>query len=155
MHHQEIERQFLVKTLPAALDQRDSIAIRQGYLSVTREREIRLRDQDGSYLLTVKDGQGISRTETETVLTPEQFNALWPATSGQRIEKRRYFFPWQGVITHLDFYLGELAGFNILEAEFASLDASDAFVPPDFCGEEITEKGSIYYLKELLSKLPR
>ena len=151
MSYQEIERQFLVRTLPDTLEQYDSVLIRQGYLCVTREREVRLRDQNGSYQLTVKDGQGNSRTETETSLTAEQFNTLWPATRGQRIEKRRYFYPCRGLVAHLDCYLGDLAGFNVLEMEFASLADSNAFSPPDFCGEEITEKGSMFYLKELLS----
>ena len=113
---------------------------------------MRLRAQGDEFVLTIKDGQGVSRTETEVALSQDQFAGLWLATQGQRIEKRRYLYPVGDDCLHLDCYLGELAGFYVLEAEFPNLTASREFMPPSFCDEEITEKGSFFFLRELLAK---
>src|SRR3712207_8958518 len=51
--------------------------------------EVRVRDRDGECFLTVKHGTGVAREEHETVISADLFEALWPATDGRRVEKRR------------------------------------------------------------------
>ena len=147
----EIERQFMMTQLPPDLERYSCVHIRQGYLSVSEEREIRIRAAADHYSLTIKDGQGLAREETEITLSEAQFSALWPATGTNRIEKLRYDYPMGKHSLLIDCYQGALQGFNVLEVEFASVAESERFTPPAFCGEEITEKGSVFYLKELLA----
>jgi hypothetical protein len=83
----EIERKFLVTQAPH-LRQSRSVRIEQGYLS-GGEDEVRVRRKGDGFWLTVKRGAGMVRTEQEVALDREQFEALWPLTSGRRIEKDR------------------------------------------------------------------
>lgn len=124
----EIERQFLIKELPSDLETVSSVFIRQGYLVVTKEKEIRIRSQDGVYSLTVKQGQGLSRAETSIVLTEDQFLTLWPLTGDQQLEKVRYFYPYGACELQIDCYGGALKGFNVAEVEFPDEQQSAEFL---------------------------
>ena len=85
MTGQEIERKFLVDRLPDGYDQRPSAAIRQGYLAIAAGgNEVRIRSKGARFFLTVKDSGQMTRMEVEIELNLDQFNALWPATQGQR-----------------------------------------------------------------------
>ena len=56
----EIERKWAVRSLPAGLA--GGRALRQGYLTTSPTSSVRLRDQAGTLLLTVKLGSGASRS---------------------------------------------------------------------------------------------
>ena len=85
----EIERQFLVKTIPALPSEYESL--RQGYVALLPEIRIR-QNGDDRYTLTVKRGAGLVREEWETDISQEEFDSLamrlCPDTL--MIEKRRY-----------------------------------------------------------------
>jgi adenylate cyclase len=134
----EIERKFLLAEAP-----RDaggaSARLRQGYLAAGPGGEARVRDADGALTLTVKSGSGMERHEAEVPLMPEQFAALWPATEGRRIQKRRTLVPLDGLIAEVDEYEGGLAGLLVVEVEFASLEEARAFTPPEWFGREVTD----------------
>jgi CYTH domain-containing protein len=132
----EIERKFLVRLMPPGPDA--SVAVRQGYLATGRDTEVRVRDAGGSATLTVKSGTGLARTETEVPLTAEQFGALWPATEGRRVEKRRSVIPVGDLSAELDVYEGGLDGLTVVEVEFESLDAAAGFAAPEWFGREVT-----------------
>ncbi|MCZ6527527.1 MAG: adenylate cyclase, partial [Candidatus Dadabacteria bacterium] len=67
---QEIERKFLVKELPADLENYSHSAIIQGYLIVTdNDIEVRLRKKGDKYFETVKAGSGLVRKESEKEIT--------------------------------------------------------------------------------------
>jgi CYTH domain-containing protein len=83
-------------------------------------------------------GRGEIRSELEVELTAAQFDTLWEATAGRRIEKTRYEIRHAGAIMELDVYHGELAGLVTAECEFASPEESRRFVPPDWLGREVT-----------------
>lgn len=93
----EIERKFLVG--PGFLFDPSRLPfkkIRQGYIttSLSSKTEVRVREtttQEGVvYQLTIKNGKGLIRTETEISISKEQFASLWPETKGRRIVKKRY-----------------------------------------------------------------
>lgn len=135
----EIERKFLVATCPA-LDEVTSEAVRQGYVTGAHDSvEVRLRQKGGAYFLTVKSGGTVQRAEYETAITAEQFETLWPATAGSRIEKTRYTgaLP-DGLMFELDIFCGALAPLMLVEVEFPTLDAASAFTPPDWFGVDVT-----------------
>ena len=138
--HLEIERKFIVRQMPEGLlEPRSYKHIRQGYISTGPEAEVRLRDKSGVYTLTVKKGKGKVRSETEIDLSQEQFDSLWPLTSGQRVEKRRYKINYFDVDLEIDVFEGNNEPLMLLEVEFDTVEECDAFVIPDFVAEEVTE----------------
>jgi adenylate cyclase len=137
----EIERKFLVAEPPADLGRWPSTALEQGYLAITDDRpEVRIRRADGQAWLTVKSGGGRVRVEEEIVIDAERFERLWPLTEGLRIEKRRYEIDASdGLVIELDVYTGHLDGLVVAEVEFDSEEAAEAFAPPGWLGEDVTE----------------
>lgn len=136
----EIERKFLVKSLPDNLDQYPHQEISQGYIVVSEDdTEVRLRKKGDKYFQTIKSGGGKIRTETEIEISEAQFNSLWPTTEGKRLEKVRYKIPHGEQTIELDVYRGSLEGLVSAEIEFDSSEASDQFVPPEWFGEDVTE----------------
>jgi adenylate cyclase len=138
----EIERKFLVRRKPEWLDEHPSVHIRQGYLAIVEgENEVRLREIDDGALLTVKRGSGEVRREEEVELAPDQFRSLWPLTEGLRVAKRRYSVPSDGLTIEVDVFEGPLRGIVMAEVEFDSEEASKAFRPPEWLGDEVTGDG--------------
>jgi len=136
----EIERKFLVRELPAVLEQSRATRIEQGYIAIADDgTEVRVRRRDGAAVLTVKSGSGRSRLEEEIAIDAERFARLWPLTEGRRLEKTRHLIPTgAGLTIELDVYSGVLTGLMVAEVEFGSEDAADAFEPPEWFGAEVT-----------------
>ena len=132
----EIERKWRVATLPEGLA--DGVALRQGYLATGASGEVRLRDKGGRLLLTVKRGSGLTRTEVEVDIAPEQFAALWPLTAGARVEKHRHALPCGELCIEVDVFEGDLAGLLLAEVEFSDEAAATSFTPPGWFGTELT-----------------
>jgi CYTH domain-containing protein len=137
---QEIERKFLVETLPDWLEEHPGTELQQGYVVVTDDAEVRLRMASGERTLTVKRGKGEVRREEEIGLQAEQFEALWPLTESQRVSKRRYRVPLEAadLTAEVDVFEGALEGLVVAEVEFGSEDQAAAFQPPAWFGRELT-----------------
>lgn len=135
----EIERKFLVET-PPALEGLDSSEVRQGYLTRPEDSvEIRLRRKGGTCFMTVKSAGDLQRREYEIEIGQEQFDALWPATLGRRVEKRRYTGTLPGgEMFELDIFAGPLAPLMLVEVEFASVREANGFTPPGWFGRDVT-----------------
>jgi adenylate cyclase len=134
---EEIERKFLVSAKPE--DAGEGVSILQGYLPLDREdAELRVRRKDDTCVMTVKGGHGRTRSEDEAEIGADAFDALWPLTEGQRIEKTRYELPCGDLTIELDEYGGELAGLLVAEVEFGSEEESEGFEPPDWFEREVT-----------------
>jgi adenylate cyclase len=135
----EVERKWLVRNLPD-LSAHQGQGIIQGYIAVSTDgTEVRLRQADDKFFQTVKSKGGLVRDEIEVELSPEQFEALWQATAGRRLEKTRYRLPWAGKNVEVDVYRGALTGLVVAEVEFSSADESARFTPPPWFGSEVTE----------------
>ena len=135
----EIERKFLVATMPD-LSTASRSSLRQGYLTVPEDSvEVRLRQSDDRFVLCVKTGSGIIRGEREIEIDGKQFDTLWPQTEGRRIEKTR----WTGTLDdgltfELDVFAGDLKPLAVVEVEFASAQQAEAFTPPDWFGRDVS-----------------
>lgn len=134
---QEIERKFLLSGDLPDLSKARAKHLRQGYLA-TGAREVRLRTDGTTRVLTFKEGNGLVRREIEVDLSAQQFETLWPGTEGCRIEKTRYLLPHAGHTLEIDVYAGPLAPLRIAEVEFSSVEESERFSPPPFFGKEVT-----------------
>ena len=64
----EVERKFLALDVPDGLTGPSGVSIDQGYLAIDEESEVRLRRAGDRFTLTVKNGHGESRRETEVDL---------------------------------------------------------------------------------------
>lgn len=115
----EIERTYLLDRLPPLPREADYIRIEQGYLPDSSSLNGRLRREvlsDGAvrFTHTVKQGNGLVRTEVERVISQEEFDEHWPDTAGQRLTKTRYFvksgdFTWEvDVFDDLNLVLAEV-----------------------------------------------
>jgi adenylate cyclase len=141
----ERERKFLVNELPNGLRRRPHKAIRQGYLAIPdgkekRAVEVRIRDEEGKLVLTVKGGHGESREEIEVPISREHFRSLWPLTEGKRLDKVRYRIPLGKLTVELDEYRGKLRGLVTAEVEFDSDRELREFRPPPWLGRDVSKR---------------
>lgn len=152
MQHVEIERKYLLPERPDDLDTYPADEIEQGYLAIDGEVEVRLRRRNGGgTVLTLKGGSGEQRLETEFDVDETLFAALWPLTRGRRLRKLRRVLPADdGLVIEVDEYLGRLKGLAIAEVEFPSREASTAFQPPPWFGDEVT--GDPHYSNQALAR---
>lgn len=132
-----IERKFLITALPAGMQ--GGTPILQGYLAYEEHLEVRIRQYGGAYVLTIKEGSGLLRRETEIDLSPGQFRALWPSTEGRRLEKVRSVIEHGPHRVEVDRYLGDLEPLAVAKVGFASVEESERFEAPDYLGQEITD----------------
>ena len=136
----EIERKYLVRHLPVAEDELSASRIRQGYVIATPDGiELRVRHKQDRFFQTIKIGEGLSRKEIELELTEKQFRRLWPFTKGRRVIKTRHRVPVGDHTAELDRFDGDLKGLLLVEVEFASVEESLRFIPPEWFGTEVTE----------------
>lgn len=138
----EIEKTFLVRELPE-LSLYKSVKIKQGYISTTTS-PLRIRQKGDKFELTkkipLKEGDFSSVDEINIPLTEYEFNRLWSLVK-KSLEKTRYLIPIKdNLIAELDIYENELKGFFVVEVEFISKKQMNSFSPPDWFGEDITQK---------------
>jgi CYTH domain-containing protein len=135
----EIERKFLVKTLPRNLGALPHVVIHQGYLAFEPgDRHVRIRRIGDEHWLTTKVRRGAGREEVTVALTADDFAALWPLTEGRRVQKTRYFVPHGDLTVEIDLFCGRQDGIVMAEVEFADEERCLNFVPPEWLGEEVT-----------------
>lgn len=133
----EIERKYLIKSLPENLGQYPCKQIEQGYLNT--DPVVRIRRADDKYTLTYK-GKGLMvREEYNLPLNPEAFAHLKEKIDGILIKKCRYLIPYAEKYTiELDVFEGELAPLILAEVEFETEEDANTFVPPEWFGEDVT-----------------
>ncbi len=137
---QKIERKFLVKSLPENLEQYPHKDIVQGYLAIAEDgTEVRLCQKGKKYFQTVKNDSGKNRFESEIEISEEQFNSLWRATKGKRVEKTHYEIPYKNRVIGLDVYHSDLDGLLSAEIEFSNEKDNNKFIPPKWLSKEVTE----------------
>jgi adenylate cyclase len=133
----EIERKFRVARLPTT-DLGEGTALRQAYVAVEGDVEVRVRSDGTHHALTVKGGAGLERDEVEVAIDAAAFTDLWRLADARHLEKTRHRVDLDGLIAELDLYAGTLAGLAVVEVEFASRQEAEAFEPPDWFGAELT-----------------
>ena len=132
----EIERKFLVETLPEELEQYPAKHIEQAYLC--RSPVIRVRRSNDDYYLTCKGAGLLKREEHELPLTEEAYLQLLEKAEGLAIRKVRYCIPWREYTIELDVFAPPLAPLVLAEVEFPTEEAAAAFQPPVWFGTEVT-----------------
>ncbi|HEY4507040.1 MAG TPA: class IV adenylate cyclase [Candidatus Paceibacterota bacterium] len=156
---QEIERKFLVRSLPHNLTSYPHKEIEQGYIVISEDgTSIRLRKKEDEYSQAVKKGFGKVRDETQILITNHQFEILWPLTDGTRLTKTRHYIPCEPTAElttiELDIYHGELEDLAIAEVEFSTEEASNQFIVPGWFGKEVTNDSRYYNQSIALYGMP-
>lgn len=133
----EIERKFLVKEIPVRLTDYPCLQIEQGYLNT--DPVVRIRRTNNTYTLTYK-GKGLMvREEYNLPLNRTAFCHLKEKIDGLLIQKRRYLLPYQDKYTiELDIFEGSHAPLVLAEVEFETEEEANAFIPPEWFGEDVT-----------------
>ena len=139
----EIERKYLVKSLPDNLESYEQKHIAQGYLCTNPV--LRIRRSNDEYFLTYK-GQGLmAREEHEFPISEEAFEHLLRKTDGVVISKIRYLIPLDDKHTaELDIFQGVHAPLCLVEVEFESMEEAENFVAPEWFGEDVTNSGEYH-----------
>ena len=154
----EIERKYLVGSLPENLDAFPHVEIEQGYLCTSPT--LRIRRMGDSFILTVKEKMhsltsAIVNREEEFFLSSESYARLRGKCEGIMVEKTRYRIPLsssspklgegdrsEGVVeeyvAELDIFHGRHEGLLLVEVEFPSLEAANAFTPPAWFGQDVS-----------------
>ena len=144
----EIERKFLIKELPANLEEYSFHEMEQGYLCTAPV--VRVRREDDEYYLTYKGRGFIEREEYNLPLTKEAYFHLVEKADGMIIKKRRYLIPFEKYTIELDIFDEPLKPLIFAEVEFPSLEEAGAFTPPVWFGEDVT--GRREYTNSYLSQ---
>lgn len=145
----EIERKFVPVKLPENLDRSSAVHMVQGYLCT--DPVVRVRKENDRYFMTYKSRGLLAHEEYNLPLTADAFSHLLQKCDGRTIRKTRYRFPVEhhpDLTAELDLFEGELDGLVILEVEFPTVDAAEAFIPPAWFGRDVTDDPA-YHNSEL------
>lgn len=146
----EIERKYLIHTLPDHLEQYPKRELEQGYLCTAPV--VRIRKDNERYELTYKSKGLMVREEHNLPLTEEAYTHLKTKIDGRLISKTRYLIPLGEALTvELDVFHGDLAPLLLAEVEFPDEESAKRFTPPDWFGEDVTFSSK--YHNSNLSKL--
>ena len=134
----EIERKYLIDgALPFSLEPFCCHLIEQAYLCTAPVVRVRRQDQD--YILTYKGSGLMAREEYNLPLTATSYAHLLTKADGNIITKKRYVIPLAGGLrAELDLFEGTFDGLRIVEVEFPTEEAANAFTAPTWFGEEVT-----------------
>jgi len=155
MNNFEIEKKYLVtlSELPFPLESFNVRIIEQGYLCTGPV--VRIRRDNDKYELTYKSGGLMKRREENLPLNKSAYEHLVTKIDGKLIQKKRYMIPLDGVnaglTVELDVFEGHLAPLVLAEVEFPDENTANAFVAPDWFGDDVTFCG--LYHNSYLSKL--
>ncbi len=151
----EIERKFLVNTLPDDLSGYQCLIIEQAYLCT--DPVVRIRRQNEDHYLTYK-GKGLMvREEYNLPLNKEAYAHLLSKADGNIISKKRYLLPisdpvfqegyimpddpalLSGLKIELDIFDPPFAPLVLAEVEFPDEETAKAFIPPAWLGKDVTD----------------
>ncbi len=153
----EIERKYLIKELPANLESYTCQLIEQAYLCTNPV--VRIRKSDDHYYLTYKGKGMMARDESNLPLNEEAYYHMREKADGNIISKKRYLIPLlhpgfkegfppppadYSLTIELDVFDAPLAPLVMAEVEFGSKEAAEAFLPPDWFGEEVTYRNEYH-----------
>lgn len=146
----EIERKYLVHTLPDQLANYPCRILEQGYLNTSPV--VRIRRDNDQYELTYKSAGLMSRQEYNLPLDQESYEHLLTKIDGRLIRKKRYMIPLpSGLTAELDIFEGDLAPLILVEVEFPTEEEANSFSAPAWFGEDVTFSGK--YHNSYLSRI--
>lgn len=132
----EIERKFLISSIPFPLENFKCRVIEQGYLNTSPV--VRVRRDNDDYYLTYKSKGFLEREEYNLPLDADSYSHLISKADGTIITKRRYEIPLNNYIIEFDVFEGRYEGLLLAEVEFPTKEEANSFTPPEWFGEDVT-----------------
>ena len=138
----EIERKYLVASLPEGLEGYPHSEIEQGYLCTSPT--VRVRRMGDKCILTVKEhlaagSTAIHNREEEFAMSRESYLRLLSKCEGRTVSKTRYRIPLpEGLTAELDVFHGDHEGLLLVEVEFPDTASADRFTPPAWFGADVS-----------------
>lgn len=135
----EIERKFLVLNADFITHSSTHYQIIQGYLSVDKQRTVRIRVFGDKAFITIKgenDKAGLMRFEWEKEIPVAECQELLKLALPGLISKTRYIYHFDDHVWEIDCFHGDNEGLILAEIELN--DPSDSFDIPPFIGAEVT-----------------
>ena len=150
MENMEIEKKYTIKKLPDNLETYPCKIIEQAYLNTAPV--VRIRRSDDEYYLTYKGSGLMAREEYNLPLDETSYRHLLKKADGNVISKKRYVIPiedpqFDGSYTpqsapalciELDVFSPPFAPLVMAEVEFPQIEMANAFVPPAWFDEDVT-----------------
>jgi adenylate cyclase len=134
----EIERKFLVTGDAWRSAVTSSRRLRQGYLALDAQINVRVRTDGKQSWLTIKgEGEGISRPEFEYEIPPADAENLLAMCRGRVVEKTRHHVPAGDHLWEIDEFDGRNRGLVVAELELR--DDAESFGRPPWLGSEVSE----------------
>ena len=147
----EIERRFLIENDKWHQYADEPLLLKQAYLSVEKERTVRVRIVGQRAWLTLKGYiSELSRSEFEYEIPLADAEKMMETMCPFKMEKYRYRVGWGGSRFEIDLVLGDNAPLVVAEIELPDENAD--FDRPDWLGREITSDGM--FTNAYLSKHP-
>lgn len=147
----EIERKFTIKKLPGHLSEYVFHLIEQAYLNT--DPVVRIRKEDDQYYLTYKGKGLMAREEYNLPLNEQSYYHMREKADGNVISKKRYLIPIENpkfaadykksidqisLTIELDIFDAPFENLIIAEVEFPNQEMAEAFLPPDWFLEDVT-----------------
>jgi adenylate cyclase len=142
--NKEIERKFLVRGEFRHLA-KEQTKILQAYLSVDKEKTVRLRIAGARAYLSVKSGSkmnSLTRNEWEFPVSVSDAKEMLKICLPGKIEKTRYIVPSGRHKFEVDVFHDKNEGLIIAEIELSS--ENEQFDKPEWLGEEVSGKPEYY-----------
>lgn len=150
MENMEIEKKYTIKKLPEDLEGYPCKIIEQAYLNTSPV--VRVRQSDDSYYLTYKGSGLMAREEYNLPLDEESYRHLLTKADGNIISKKRYIIPIKNpqfddsyspqtapsLSIELDVFAPPFAPLVMAEVEFPDIEMANAFIPPAWFDEDVT-----------------
>jgi adenylate cyclase len=145
----EIEKKFLLRN-DNWRQHAQGTYYRQGYLSTTKERTVRVRTGGNMAFLTIKGPvKGASRLEFEYPVPLQDAQEILELCEQPLIEKTRYIVMHNGLKWEIDEFEGANKGLILAELELT--DENQKFDLPEWIAEEVTGNPD-YYNSSLIKK---
>ena len=133
-----LQKRFLLKECPSLKGLKGEL-IMQAFLEVG-ENERRVRESDGKYFYTEKQGTGLERSMQTKQISCSDYLIKMSKRVGDIITKVRYHIPVKnGFVVKVDVYKGAHAGLVLAEVDFDDYYALTRFIRPDWIGEDVTK----------------
>lgn len=141
---EELERTFLVKSLPEGLDLGNAKEMLDIYLpSASEHPHLRIRKSGSRYEITnkqpIQEEDASHQIENTIPLTKEEYDEL-SSVQGKRVSKTRYTYEENGFVYEIDIFKEDLAGLILADVEFSSIEDKNTFVPPPWCSADVTQE---------------
>lgn len=151
MNNMEIEKKYTIRKLPENLEAYPCKIIEQAYLNTSPV--VRVRKSDDACYLTYKGTGLMAREEYDLPLDEASYRHLLEKADGNVISKKRYVIPIENpqfddsyiplttprLCIELDIFDPPFAPLVIAEVEFPEIGMADAFIPPAWFDQDVTQ----------------